>query len=168
MAEQNEGTQVPEQKNPTKWGLIIGLIGVQIVLAFALVYFLILPRLYPQSEAEEQAEKQEEVKENKSKDVGVIITISDLTVNPKDSYGRRFAVFEIALEVPDEEAKGKVDKYKPMVVDQILQYLRSRTVAELTVALDIEQMKSELIDIVNQTVGEKVVTNLYFTRFVLE
>ncbi len=158
--------QVQDQKNPTKWGLIIGLFFVQILVVVALVYFLILPRLNPSSTAEPEAEKKE-VKVEK-KEPGVLVTIDNLTINPKGSYGRRYAVFEVALEVPNEEAKVELEKFKPKIVDAYLLYLRNKTIEDLTVKLDIEVMKQDMIEKVNEILGQPLVQNLYFTRFVLE
>lgn len=96
--------KAPEAKNPTKWGLIISLFFVQILLAVVLVYFLILPRLSP---ASSNNSTKEEIAKTESKEPGILVTIDNLTINPKGSYGRRYAVFEVALEVPDEDAKRK-------------------------------------------------------------
>ncbi len=167
---------VPEEKsmakeedvkpNQTKWGLIITLILVQVIAAVAIVYFLIVPKLWPNTESQdgEKAKVEKKVK----KEPGIIYTISDITINPKDSYGRRFAVFEIALELPNEDAKAELDKMKPIIVDRILQYLRSRTVAELTTTTNVDQMKADLKDDINDILGQDLVQNLYFTKFVLE
>lgn len=158
--------KAPEAKNPTKWGLIIALFFVQILVAVALVYFLILPRLSPASN--NNSAEEEKVAKTESKEPGILVTIDNLTINPKGSYGRRYAVFEVALEVPDEEAKAEIEKFKPKIVDAYLLYLRSKTIEELTVKLDIDLMKQEMIDQVNKILGKPLVQNLYFTRFVLE
>ncbi|HHE54501.1 MAG TPA: flagellar basal body-associated FliL family protein [Caldithrix abyssi] len=157
--------KAPEAKNPTKWGLIISLFFVQILLAVVLVYFLILPRLSP---ASSNNSTKEEIAKTESKEPGILVTIDNLTINPKGSYGRRYAVFEVALEVPDEDAKKEIEKFKPKIVDSYILYLRSKTIEELTVKLDIELMKKEMIDQVNKILGKPLVQNLYFTRFVLE
>jgi flagellar basal body-associated protein FliL len=167
-APETEATGNTEEVKPnqTKWGMIIGLIVVQVILAFLLVYFFILPRLAPQDP--EAAKEKDKVEKKEKKEVGVIYTISDITINPRDSYGRRFAVFEIGLEIPDDQAKEELDRMRPLVLDHILQYLRSQTVADLTVKLDIEKMKEDIKDTVNEVVGQDLVENVYFTKFVLE
>ena len=159
--------KAPEAKNPTKWGLIISLFFVQILVAIALVYFLILPKLAPASN-DEAADSEKKVTKVESKEPGILVMIDNLTINPKGSFGRRYAVFEVALEVPDEEAKAEIEKFKPKIIDAYLLYLRSKSIEDLTVNLDIELMKQEMIDKVNQILGQPLVQNLYFTRFVLE
>ncbi len=171
-----KNNDVPEEKpmgkeeevkpNQTKWGLIIGLILIQVVAAIAIVYFLIVPKLWP--DAANAGEEKAKIEKKEKKEPGVIYTISDITINPKDSYGRRFAVFEIALELPNEDAKAALDKMKPIIVDRILQYLRSRTVAELTNTTNVAQMKIDLKEDINDILGQDLVQNLYFTKFVLE
>ncbi len=166
VAEEKSMAKEETKPNQTKWGLIIGLVLVQVIAAIAIVYFLILPRLWPDTADQGKAKAKIEKKENK--EPGVIYTISDITINPKDSYGRRFAVFEIALELPNEDAKAELDKMKPIIVDRILQYLRSRTVAELTTTTNVAQIKSDLKSDINEILGQELVQNLYFTKFVLE
>ncbi len=158
--------QEEKKPNKTKWSVVISLIAVQLIAAVLLVYFVIVPRVWPNNKKSDG--KAQVAKKKEKQGIGVIYTISDLTVNPKDSYGRRFAVFEIALELPNKDAKAEIEKFKPVIVDNILEYLRSKTVAELTVELDIEQMKSDLKNRVNNILGHNLVRNLYFTRFVLE
>ncbi len=169
IVEENDQPQQEEPKpNRTKWMLIMGLLAVQLVVAVALVYFVIVPRVWP-DKVKKSEPKAEVKKEKKEKDeLGVIFTISDLTVNPKDSYGRRFAVFEVALEVESESDKKELERYRPIIVDQFLDYLRSRTVAQLTIELDIQKMKYDMSERVNEIIGKNIVKNLYFTRFVLE
>ena len=104
--------KAPEAKNPTKWGLIISLFFVQILLAVVLVYFLILPRLSP---ASSNNSTKEEIAKTESKEPGILVTIDNLTINPKGSYGRRYAVFEVALEVPDEDAKKEINELRTIL-----------------------------------------------------
>ncbi len=166
VAEEKSMAKEEVKPNQTKWGLIIGLVLVQVIAAIAIVYFLIVPKLWPDSTGQDGEKTKIEKKEKK--EPGVIYTISDITINPKDSYGRRFAVFEIALELPNEDAKADLDKMKPIIVDRILQYLRSRTVAELTTTTNVAQIKRDLKDDINDILGQDLVQNLYFTKFVLE
>ncbi len=165
MAEENATPQ--EEQPKKKKGLMIAIIiVVQLIVAILLVVFVIYPRLYPSDPNAEEADK--EKKEEVTEKLGPTFTISDLTVNPKGTMGRRFAVFEVVLEVDDPTVIESLNQNKPVIVDQFLTYLRGKTVAELASLEQMKLIRNDLMQIVNRIINQDAVTNLYFTRFVLE
>ncbi len=161
---ENQPAPADEQTKKKKWPLIAGIIVVQVIAAVLLVVFFLFPRYQQWAEA---GEIEEPVKEEK-KELGFIYTISDLTVNPKNSMGRRFAVFEVALEVKDNKSIEALKKYHPILMDRCISYFRTKTVAELSAQIQMDVIKDDLKLIVNQVLGYDAVNDLYFTRFVLE
>ncbi len=159
--ESSEEVYPGKKKN---WGLIIGVVLVQLIVAVFIIKFLVFPNEGESSESvEEEAEQVEETKE-----MGFIYKISNLTINPKNSMGRRFAVFEIALEVEEAATVEELKKYHPIIVDRFIGYFRTKTVLELSSQESLVTIKSDLKNIVNKIMLEEVVNNLYFTRYVLE
>ncbi|HHJ53664.1 MAG TPA: flagellar basal body-associated FliL family protein [Caldithrix abyssi] len=166
MAEEEKEQQ--EQPKKSKKGMMIAIIiAAQLIVAVLLVVFVIYPRMYPSAPGGEEV-KEEQKKEEQGKKLGPTYTISDLTVNPKGSMGRRFAVFEVVLEVNDPTVIDKLNQNKPVIVDQFLTYLRGKTVAELASLDQMKIIRNDLAEIVNRILDEDAVSNLYFTRFVLE
>lgn len=161
---ENQPEPAEKQKKKKKWPLIAGIITVQVIAAILLVVFFLFPRYQQWTGA---GEIEEPVKEAK-KELGYIYTISDLTINPKNSMGRRFAVFEIALEVKDNKSIEELKKYHPILMDRCISYFRTKTVAELSAQIQMNVIKDDLKMIVNQLIGYDAVSDLYFTRFVLE
>jgi len=155
------------KENKSKKMLIYGGIGiVQVLVAFVLVYFVIFPKIQDSPEEAENSEATEE--QNERTPLGVLHTISGLTVNPKNSNGTRFAVFEIVLEMPSEDLKNLVKQYEPVIVDKLLNYLRGKTVEELSYHSLTTDIKTDIMNIVNGILVDKKIINVYFTRFVLE
>jgi flagellar basal body-associated protein FliL len=167
MADEEIQSPPEVKENKSKKVLIYGGIGlVQVIIAFVLVYFIIYPKYQEWAQGTGEQEKIEDKKERKP--LGLLYTISGLTVNPKDTRGNRFAVFEVVLELEDEEAKTLVSQYEPVIIDQLLGFLRTKTVDELSFHHLTTDIKMEIMRVVNSILVDKKVTNVYFTRFVLE
>lgn len=170
----NQNDSAPEsdesfdQGQPRKSKLIFlgSVVILPLIAAIILVVFVIFPKY--QSQAQESPNPKQKTESKKKKEIGQIYTISDLTVNPRNSLGRRYAVFEIALEVPNQKAIDKLKRYHPIIMDRFLEYLRNRSVQELSGEMSVDQLKQEMIGLVNEILNEDLVMDLYFTRFVLE
>jgi flagellar basal body-associated protein FliL len=154
-----------EQKKKKVMYLIIFI--VQIVLAFVLIKFFVIP-WYNDSQSENIEDIKTEQSPQKAK-IGQIYTISDLTVNPKDSRGRRFAIFEIALSIPDDpEVAEEIKKYEVILRDKYIQYFRSKTVADLSVDTAMVTIKADIMNLTNNILGQGTIEDIYFTRFILQ
>lgn len=161
--EQNEGNKAGGKKT----GLIIIILVVVLLLAAALVFFILYPK-YQQLTGTKDETEQVQKEEEKAAGIGLIYKISGLTVNPKNSMGRRFAVFDLALEYSDPQVNDRLNKFQPIILDRLLIYLRSKTIAEYSAPETIDKMRSEMKKIINEVLQQDIISNLYFTRFVLE
>jgi flagellar basal body-associated protein FliL len=166
MAEKENNGQEPEAPKKKKGLLIVIIVLAQLVVAAALVIFIIYPKYA--GNGSEQEEAPAEKTEEAGAQLGPTYTISDLTVNPKGSMGRRFAVFEVVLEMNDAAYIEKVKQIKPVIVDKFLSYLREKTVADFSMSEQMKIIRNDLRKIVNAVLDEDAVKNLYFTRYVLE
>lgn len=155
-----------EEKKKKMMYLIIFVI--QVIVGFALVYFLIIPWYSGTDEEFAEEDYQEVQPEIIQKEIGTIYKLPALTVNPKGSRGRRFAVIEIAFSVPEEEAIEEVKKYEPVLIDNLINYFRSKTVAELSVDTVMTKLKDEVMDISSNVLGGEKIQEIYFTNFILQ
>lgn len=166
MAEKVTNGQETEPPKKKKGLLIAIIVLAQLIIAAGLVVFIIYPKLA--GPADEKEEAPAEKTEENSNQLGPTFTISDLTVNPKGSMGRRFAVFEVVLEMNNPTYSEKLTQMKPVIVDKFLGYLREKTIAEYSSSDQMKIIRKDLKDIVNSVLNEEAVKNLFFTRFVLE
>lgn len=165
--------QAEEQAPPAKGGsktLMLIIVGVVLLLiSVGLVVFVIFPKYQELSgTASETEEVAEQEPESKPTQIGQVFTLDNLTINPKGSMGRRFAVFEIVLEFDKPELSATLGTLKPIIMDRYLTYLRTKTVLDLSRPAEMDSIRSHLKQIVNELLNSEEITNLYFTRFVLE
>ena len=71
----------------------LAIFAVQIIVAIVLVKFFIIPWSSATDGEVSVEEEQEIIQEDEPKEIGTIYKLPALTVNPKGSRGRRFAVF---------------------------------------------------------------------------
>ncbi len=154
--------------------LIIIILAVMLVAATGVVYFVLYP-MYQEmtgvaadSTADSTAVLEDEDEDEGLPPLGQIFNMVNLTVNPKGSMGRRYAVIDLAVEYSDPEVGVKLAAYQPVILDGTLKYLRLKTVAEYSAAETMDSMRVDLKDLINDIIGDEAVTNLYFTRYVLE
>ncbi len=167
-----DGEEIKEEKGKEKSGgkksMILLIIGVvMIVLAAVLVIFVIFPKYQQMNGGAAEEEVAEEVPEGPVP-IGKILKIENITINPKGSQGRRFAVFEMALEYSNPELEPTLKTYMPIILDRYQTYLRTKTVRDLTSVSEIDSIRSDLKEIVVDMLKTDEITNLYFTRFVLQ
>ena len=93
--------------------------------------------------------------------------MEQMVVNPANTNGRRYLLIEISLEMNIEHIP-LMETVIPKVEQDMMETLSSRTVTELTTSEEREKLRTELSDIVNSTLGENSVQNLYFTKYVLQ
>lgn len=169
VKEQEEQEAIVEEK--PKGGKTMILLGAglaMIVVAVVLVVFVLFPK-YQELTGQTSSEPEEIVEEEKPVSLGNIFKIENITINPKGSMGRRFAVFEVALEYGDDPEFGDtLFKLQPMIIDRFISYLRTKTVMELSRSTEIDTIRFHMKNIVNDMVKREAISNLYFTRFVLE
>ncbi len=167
MADEEKKEEVKEKSGGKKSMLLLIVGVVMIVLAAVLVIFVIFPKYQQMNGGAVEEEVAEEVPEGPTP-IGKILKIENITINPKGSQGRRFAVFEMALEYSNPELEPTLKTYMPMILDRYQTYLRTKTVRDLTSVSEIDSIRSDLKQIVADMLKTDEITNLYFTRFVLQ
>jgi flagellar basal body-associated protein FliL len=176
IEEQSEEQELSFDDKKKKKGLYIGIIAAQLVVAGFLIWKFVWPEYEEVSGLDQKITETiqeagiavEEEDDDEPRELGVMYTFENLTVNPKGTRGMRFAVFEFSLEVPSEDETQELDKYKTVLIDEYIKYFRKCSVVELSKDTMVDTLKVDLADITNKVLGHEVVKNVYFTRFVLE
>lgn len=136
-----------------KYFLLVLILAGQSYLAYVIVdaYY---PSLYAKMNAEEPPEL-------------TTYMMEQLVVNPANTNGRRYLMLEISLEL-ELEHLPLLETNNPKVKQEMIEVLSSRTVSQLTTSEEREKLRGELSEIINLSIGENSVRNLYFTKYVLQ
>ncbi len=150
----------PEIKSSSGFDFRILLAGLIIFLvAMGSTYFLmksVMAPLMPQKE-----------KEVKVMATGDLISVGEFTTNVNDVGGTRYLKVEVFVQVSDKKVKDSIDQYMPIIKDSIQYILSSQTVADLDVH-NRSNLKAEIKKDLNSKIGASVITNVYFTNFIMQ
>ena len=91
-----------------------------------------------------------------------------LVINPANTNGKRFLMVEISLDLDDKDHISLIQENNPKIQQDIIEALSIRTVQELTNVEGREELRRELSDIINRSIGVRSVRNLYFTKYVMQ
>jgi flagellar FliL protein len=100
----------------------------------------------------------------------IICPLDSFVVNlvDKSNIAKRYLKVTMALEVGDEEAKAKVEKYKTQLRDAIILLLSSQAFQDISSMEGKLALKQEIMNRVNLVLGPGAVSRIYFTEFVVQ
>ncbi len=110
----------------------------------------------------ETAEKKKEVADPKE----LLFPLNAFVVN----LGKpgKFLKVNMQLELADPEVKPLIEGKVPQIRDSIIMLLGNKTAASVTTAEGKLRTKDEINFRLNQILGDNLVTNVYFTEFVMQ
>jgi flagellar FliL protein len=103
-----------------------------------------------------------------------LITLDPITANLDpytDTDGQKkihYVSLTLSIEVRDEKEIPKFEDIKPVIQDQIIQQLGKRTFQDLNQVQGRYLFRSLIIDATNAYLKEPVVTEVYFSDFLLQ
>jgi len=159
-------------------GLILGVLNT-VAIAAVLGLFVYTKLIFKRpviTEAKERAHlvdiaKKVDVNPNAKK---VVISLDPITVNLdpfKDEKGKEkihFATLTVGVELRDESETGKFELAKPVVMDKIIQYLGKKKFEDLNQVQGRYIFRSQIIEAANEYLAAPVVTEVYFSDFLLQ
>lgn len=98
----------------------------------------------------------------------VYYPIEEIIVNPANTDGSRYLLLSIAIQVENEGASAKLKEKHAIVVDDINTLLSRYTTNELNNIEMRELIKKELAIMINKTLEENSVQDLFFTKYVMQ
>lgn len=93
---------------------------------------------------------------------------------PSESNGSQikgkthFATVGIALELRDGDKKFKIDDAKPILMDKLLSHFGTKNFNEITTVQGRYLLRNDILDLVNEVVKDPLVTNVFFTQFIVQ
>jgi flagellar FliL protein len=166
-----EKDTAPEQGQTKKSPLLLILVGVLAVLLIGggITAFLLINRDKPAQTATGPSPATPPDAAGLSSDmVGPMVDIEPFIVNILDQEGTRYLKAAITLEVFNEKKGEAVKQRMPQVRDAILLLVGNKTFNELSDLQGKLQLRSELLDRLNEILGKDSVRKIYFTDFVVQ
>ena len=160
-----------EQEKPSKKSpLLLIIAGVLAVLLIGggVTAFLLLNREKPSTAEGGPGPENPPVSSRSSDLVGPMVDIEPFIVNILDPDGTRYLKAAITIEVLDEKKSAAVKQRMPQVRDAILLLMGNKTFNELSDLQGKLQLRSELLDRLNEILGKDSVQKIYFTDFVVQ
>ena len=93
--------------------------------------------------------------------------MEQLVVNPANTNGRRYLMVEISIELNVEHIPI-MEISNPRVRQELIETFSKRTVSQLTTPKERDLLRREVVEIINSSIGQTSVQNLYFTKYVLQ
>jgi flagellar basal body-associated protein FliL len=97
-----------------------------------------------------------------------IYQFPDIIVNPAGTSGRRFLVVSMSLEVSEAKALEELKVKEPILRDALITLLAAKSFEYVSDVLNMETLRSEIMDEVNKHLTKGKVTKIYFTGYVLQ
>jgi flagellar FliL protein len=100
---------------------------------------------------------------------GNLVEVGDFTTNINSTGGTRFLKVTVTLEVSSEDKKAveKLTQYMPIIKDSVLGILATQGVTDLD-PRNRSHLKEAIKKDVNAKIGGELVTNVYFTDFIMQ
>lgn len=97
-----------------------------------------------------------------------IVELEPFVVNLADPLGRRYLRTRLQVEVIDRSAARDVERFMPRVRDSIILLLSSKSYADLDSMEKKIQLRNEIVERLNQFIGQGKVVKVYFSEFVVQ
>lgn len=161
-----------------KLGLLLGILNT-LAIAAVLGLFVYTKVIYKRPAITEQKERAKLNLSEKKQDPGfgakkIIIPLEPLTVNLDPYQGEdgkpksHLATFSLAVELRDAREQGKFEAARPVVMDRIIQNLGKKKFEDLNQVQGRYLFRSQVIDAANEFLGAPIVTEIYFSEFLLQ
>jgi flagellar protein FliL len=163
---------------PQKGGInkMLIIIGVPVFLVQLIFLYFIFTKLMGgsgsssnESKSEKVSEKSEK-KEEKGASEGEqkVFVIKDIIVNPSGTNGTRYLLTTVGIAVGSAELEKELTNKEVMVRDALNTILSAKQLSELTDMGAKDALKKEIEEKVNGMLENGKVSNVYFSKFIIQ
>ena len=94
--------------------------------------------------------------------------LKEIIVNPADTNGQRYLLVKLSLELDNKEHQALIEKNRSKIRNNLIKHLSAKSVPELQGADGKEDLRLELVKIINETIETRSVRNLYYSKYVMQ
>lgn len=149
---------------------------VQLVLVYFITANILFSTPHKTSESEVQSDStqtgvKEGEQEGTSKEVksgDIIHSLDDIIVNPAQTNGKTLLLASVGFDVKDAEGKKSLEDKQVVVKDVIISVLSSKNTEQLSRASYRDTIKTEILSSLKSKIPEAGVSNVYFSKFIIQ
>jgi flagellar basal body-associated protein FliL len=162
-----EPTEAPAKpkRSFTKWGMIAGIILLQVVAAYFLQKALFFGGDVVAKEKPHHVSTKADDKKAAEMEV---VMLDEIVINPADTGGRRYLAVTLGLQVGAPDAAKTIDKSKPLIRDALITVLSAKHLDQLANVAYRDTLRAEIKDAVNRQLHGLTVDNIVFSGYVLQ
>lgn len=172
IEEKNEETEVESTEEAKPAGskkliiIIAGIVALLLIVAGTLFFTPLGNNLFGKGEDETSHDEEKQEIDITKVD---FVTLPEILINLRSADGRSsFLKTTFILEAPNEEVSKKIDKLKPLLIDQIQIYLRELEVEDLRGSAGMQRIRQELINRTNALLNPEKINNVLFKEFLVQ
>lgn len=144
----------------------------QTVVVYLLIVFVLVPKMSGGEGAHEKGAKTEQSTEDASSASGAtgtyVFVVKDLIINPAGTGGTRFLLTTVGVETVNEEELKSIEKKDVLVRDVLNTILASKTVETLDDQTRREALRREIRDSLQKSVRPEKISQVYFSKFIIQ
>ncbi len=157
--EKKDSSEKKEKKPIPPMALLGAIVVVQLLAAWAVAQFMILPRLGDPNPVVEEVATGER---------GEIFLMDDLVVTLIAEDGTRFLKISPGLECENAGVQAELEERMPEIRDMLINTLSSMSLAEAVAPEGREAVKARLISDLNGALTKGKLMNIYFSDFMVQ
>ena len=92
----------------------------------------------------------------------------EIIVNPAGTNGQRYLLVQLTVELVDKEVQSQIEQNRSKIRNNLIKHLSAKTVPEIQGIKGKENLRLELIKIINETIDSRSVRNLYYSKYVMQ
>lgn len=169
-ADAKAGDKAKDGKKKSPVMLIGILVGVLVLLlggSFFLVTKLTAQPAAETGEGEGEGHGKKEGKSGKHAKVEKF-EVKDLVLNTGDGSSSRFVKISLAMEFDDPKLEKELEEKEYRVRDLLINLVAHRTAVELASVEVREELRGQILDELNSTIGEGHITEVFFSDFIIQ
>lgn len=152
--------------------VVVLLLAVEITGAYytvSLLLFSNMPKLEVVSAEPGSSETAVSVTQDElEKGQGELYAFADIIVNPAGTGGRRYLVLSMTFEVSNKKVLVELLEKEPILRDALITFLASKTFDYVAEVSNLENLREEMLEILNQYMNKGKIMRIYFTGYVLQ
>lgn len=182
MDEKIDSKEIGESRktglNPKVFIIGLPLFIVQLVVIYFITANFLLSRWSSQAETVSEESATEEVhgekkakkkaKKGEEAEGKFFFSVEDIIINPAGTNGQRLMLASVGFAVATEEEKKALEEKQVLLKDIVISTLSSKTLQELNQVGYKDSLKVQLMNTITERMSELEVSDIYFSKYIIQ